>query len=228
MTDTTKSPDILIDFSHPLKNGRHEKFCQLYVTNPMNIGAIYREAGYETKDMEHGRINAYKLLRMDSVRGRIDWLVDERNKRLGLDGDDVIRGLYMMRDRCAGGQIVRDRQGNPITEFADVDGQEKLCIVWRSDVTGFLRASELLAKYHGLLVERSENVNITIDKEELEQKADEVLKNFRYSQTIDQKTGKPKDKAKIDGVIPVSTENQIDDTKKSHVTVYNDKGKAVA
>ena len=229
MTDTKNISAEKLDFSHPLKNLRHERFSQLYVTNPINIGAIYRESGYQSKDLEHGRQNAYKLLRMDTIRGRIDWLVAERNERLGLDGDDVIRGLYMMRDRCAGGQLVLDRQGKKVTEWVTVDGKEQLCVVWRNDVTGFLRASELLAKYHGLLVEKSESVVHNASDEKLEAKADDIIKNMNYSKTI-----KPsKNKASIDGdgstiPIPVSKDNYVDDTKKSDYVVYDGDGKAVS
>ena len=228
MTDTNKNPDQIADYSHPLKNQRHEKFCQLYVTNPFNIADIYRLAGYKCSNGETDRKNAYKLLRIDAVRGRVDWLVAERNERLGLDGDEVIRGLYMMRDRCAGGEVVRDRRGNPVTEFVNVDGEEKLCIVWRSDVAGFLRASELLAKYHGLLVERSENINVNVDKEDLERKADDFIHGLQYSKSIKPNQRKTKDTKDSKGSIPISTDNAVDDTPKSDYNVLNEDGVIVA
>ena len=229
MTDTNNNPNDKMDFSHPLKNQRHEKFCQLYVTNPFNIAVIYREAGYKCSNSETDRKNAYKLLRIDAVRGRVDFLVLERNERLGLDGDEVIRGLYMMRDRCSGGEVVRDRQGKPVTEWASVDGEEKLCIVWRADVTGFLRASELLAKYHGLLTEKSEVMHKSDHDEKTEAEADDILKNLRYSKTIKPNQRKGKDGSTVDKApIPVDTTNKVDTEEKSDYKVLNADGVVVS
>lgn len=226
MTDTSKKPDIKVDFSHPLKNLRHEQFSQLYVTSPFDVGVIYKEAGYKCSSHETDRVNAYKLLRMDTVRGRIKWLVEERNIRLGLDGNNVIKGLYMMRDRCAGGQPVLDRQGNFVTVFDENDNELK-CL-WKADVAGFNRASELLAKFHGLLVERTINTNVNVNTEKLEEEADEYINNIRYSRTIKPKDAQARlDSDKAKALIPIDSSNRIDDTIKSDIVVYDETGKVV-
>ena len=226
MTDTNINPDKKEDFSHPLKNKRHESFCQLYVTSPFNIGVIYREAGYKANTIETARVCASQLLTVPNVRGRVDFLVRERNERLGLDGDDVIRGLYMMRDRCAGGVPVLDRQGKFVTVW---DKDNELKCLYKMDVSGFNRASELLAKYHGLLVERSINVNHNIDDEKLETEADEVINNIRYSKTIKPSDRTGKDNTNSDAEpIPIDSSNRVDTTKKSDHIVYDEHGKVMA
>lgn len=227
MTDTNNNLSEKPDFSHPLKNLRHEKFCNLYVTSPFDTGAIYKDSGYQAKTIEVARVCASKLLTVANIRGRVDFLVRERNERLGLDGDDVIRGLYMMRDRCAGGQPVLDRQGKFVTIFDSKDNELK-CL-YKMDVAGFNRASELLAKYHGLLVERSESTVHNTTDEKNEALADDIIKNLRYSRSIKPTKRKGKDELGNDKpVIPVDSSNRIDDIKKSDYKVLNEDGVVVA
>jgi len=229
MTNTQTKSDQIADYSHPLKNLRHEQFCQLYVTSPFHIGIIYHEAGYKSSSAETDRVNAYKVLRKDTVRGRVAWLVAERNERLSLDGDNVIRGLYMMRDRCAEGHIVLDRQGKPITVLVETgDGETEMRVQWRCDVGGFNRASELLAKFHGLLVERSESVIHNASDEKLEHLADEFIKNLAYSNSIKPKIALTKEQMEDKAIIPIDSSNAIDDKKRSDYIVYDEQGKAVA
>ena len=229
MTDTN-NPDIKIDFAQPLKNKRHEKFSNLYVTSPFEIGVIYTEAGYKGATYESNRTNAYKVLRKDTVKGRIKYLSEQRNERLGLDGDNVIRGLYMMRDRCAGGQLVVDRQGNPITVFVDVGtGNREMCVVWKSDVAGFNRASELLAKYHGLLTEKVDvNVN-KVREEQIEATADDILAGLQTSKEMRNQLRIAK-KSKDDKLIeyPVDESDKVDETPYESPRVHtNDDGEPV-
>ena len=88
------------------------------------------------------------------------------------------------------------------------------------------RASELLAKFHGLLVERTINTNVNIDEQKLEDEADEVINNIKYSKTIKPKDKQTQiDKDKKDILIPIDSSNHIDDTKKSDYVVLDEQGK---
>ena len=93
------------------------------------------------------------------------------------------------------------------------------------DVAGFNRASELLAKFHGLLVERSESVVHSVDIAKLEQQTDDYIKNLNYSKSIDPKQAKTKTDIDGDGEIPISTDNAIDDKQRSDYKVLDEQGK---
>lgn len=181
----TKTPDIKLNVKIPLTNARQEKFCQLYVISPFGIHNIYFEAGYKSNSDAHALQNAFRLLRNDKVRRRIKWLNDERNIRLGLDGDNVIRGLYATRDKIADGQLMRDRQGRPVTQMVDMGkGKVEMCVVYKIDVAGFTRISELLAKYHNLLTDRVEVTDNRVREEVLEQQADDIIANLQVSKAM--------------------------------------------
>lgn len=209
MTDTKK----IGEGSQPLTNRRQEKFCQLYVTSPFGLHTIYRDADYKVKDDEDARSNAFRLLRMDRVRLRVKYLNNKRNVRLGLDGDNVIRGLYEARDKCVGGVIVRDRRGNPITEMVDIgSGRTEMHVVYRIDVAGFTRISEILAKYHGLLTDKVEVNDNRVVMDRLEAQADDILATLQQGNAMRRDISKVDTSKKIIGSYPIDEQGKVDTT----------------
>ena len=201
MTHENK-PEIKIDYSLPLKNPRHEAFCRLYVTSPFDLDIIYRDAGYKCSTPESDRKNAWRLLRVDAVRQRVKWLNDERNERMGLDGDNVIRGLYETRDKIAHGEVMRE-----------------MCIVYKIDVQGFTRISELLAKYHNLLTDKVD-VNVNHAREEkIEELADDIISTLQQGKDMRRSIAKKKTQSNVLTEYPVDEDGKVEQSKAEVIEV---------
>ena len=225
MTDTNKKQDNLTG-NEPLATRNREEFCQLYVVSPLNIGGIYRQAGYKPSSMDNARKDAYKLLRVPDVKLRIAFLVAERNERLGLDADNVIRGLFDSRDRCANSEILRDRQGKPITVEIDVKGVNiKHAVLWQFNANGFHKASELLARYFGILTDKVVVDDVRQLATKYDNEAEDIVESMVNS---DNMTYTPTKKTSIDEsdiIIPTDDSGKVDEYVKQPYKVVDEHGK---
>ena len=157
----------------------------LYVENPFNPQDTYLQAGYRPKNKETLKVNTSRLLHDANVIARIAWLRKERNHKLGRSAEDVIDGLWKIRDRClTEHSILRDRQGNAIevdVELWGKDGKSRIvkrCIVWQFDRASGLKASEMLAKHFGILTD-SLNINDGDRiKKQIDDEAQDVVTNL--------------------------------------------------
>ncbi|HDI2930611.1 TPA: terminase small subunit [Acinetobacter baumannii] len=74
--------------AEPLKNERHEKFCQEYIANPkLRISEAGLAAGYEKRQ------NAWDVFKRQDVQDRIAYLNLERMADLRVDQYMVIKNL---------------------------------------------------------------------------------------------------------------------------------------
>ena len=175
--------------SQPLNDLKRETFCLLYVDEPFFPQEIYKKAGYRPKSSGALRSATSRLLHDVNIQARIAWLRKERNNRLGRSADDVIDGIYTIRDRCLSGhEVIRDRHGDPIEVDVYVTGKDghqrtiKRCVIWKFDVQGAKGASELLAKYYGILTD-----NISVNdgdriKKEIDDEATDIVANLIANQ----------------------------------------------
>lgn len=74
----------------PLKNAKHELFCQHYIVH-FNAHKAYIEAGF--KDTIAARTAASKLLAKDNIQRRIQFLTQQRIKTVKINADYVLKRL---------------------------------------------------------------------------------------------------------------------------------------
>jgi phage terminase small subunit len=75
----------------PLKNQRHEAFCQAYAGKAFGFaGNAYREAGYHTRTDAAADSNGWKLLRKTEISSRVAFLREERRKQLAIDATRIL------------------------------------------------------------------------------------------------------------------------------------------
>ena len=171
--------------SQPLSEVKREAFCHLFVNNPFQPRVMYRQAGYKPKTDEACRVATSRLLHDVTVMDRVAYLRKELNHRLGRSADDVVSGIYEIRDRCLSeNKLVRDKRGKPIEVEIVVDSKDgltqvvKRCVIWQFDKVAGLKASELLSKYYGIL---TDNVSVNDGdaiKQRIDDEAEDVVANL--------------------------------------------------
>ncbi len=83
-------------------NRKHEIFCQEYLVD-LNGAAAARRAGYSEKSAAD---TSYELLQREDVQQRIEFLMEERRKRVGINQDYVLDSLLeISRTGSEGGRI---------------------------------------------------------------------------------------------------------------------------
>ena len=216
--------------SQPLKEIRRENFCLLYVENPFNPQDLYRQSGFRPNSKEACRVATSRLLHDVTVIQRIAWLRKERNKRLGRSAEDVIDGLWKIRDRClTENNVLRDRQGNPIEVSVEIwgkDGKSKIvkrCIVWQFDRASGLKASEMLAKHFGILTD-SLNIN---DGDKIKQQINDEAQDIVTNLLLNKEHGVQQDKDEVEDRVDKGYPTLPDPKARgevSHILSTNDDG----
>lgn len=225
MTDKNIITDTLTG-SEPLSTRNKERFCLLYVTSPYHVGAIYREAGYKPTTNKSATEGASRLLKDVNVQRRIAFLRHERDERIGRNADDVVAGLFDMRDKCAGGVIVRDRQGNPITIDINILGvKQRHAVLWKPDVAGFNRASELLARYFGILTDKVVVDDVRKLAEKYDNEAEDIIETMLNSDKMIYVPTKKDGTVTNETVIPVDESGKVDESVKRKYSVVDETGK---
>lgn len=116
-----------------------ERFCQAYLKH-LNLTLAYQEA-YPKASPSSARSAAPRLFANVRVQDRIAELQAERDTRVQVETDDILRSILEIRDRCMQGEPILDGEGKPTGE-------------WRFDARHALRANELLGKHKAMWVER--------------------------------------------------------------------------
>ncbi|MDH6354527.1 phage terminase small subunit [Dysgonomonas sp. PH5-45] len=148
MTDSQK---------HNLLTPRQEVFCREYLIDFNATQAAVR-AGYSSRSAKH---LGSRLLKNANVQLCVQNLMDERNRRLQIDSDYVLRQAVALHERCMQqvepktqrGKEVTDSQGNAVYEF---------------DATNALKALELIGRH----------VNVAAFKEKIEMTGDTMNAHF--------------------------------------------------
>lgn len=136
--------DVVKTKSKPLENKKHESFCQYYIID-FNGAAAAREAGYSEKT---AKVKASQLLTIVNVQERISALLEERNERVVITQDEVLRDLRQVKDRCM--QSVPVQVWSPgmqrYVDLTDEDGKT----VYKFDAHNAVKALDLLGKHAGI------------------------------------------------------------------------------
>ena len=104
---------------------RQEIFCAEFIKD-LNAIAAAKRAGYGKLSAER---NAYKFLKHEAIRKRIEELKEESFKRTAIDSDDILRRLVRIADRT-------EQEG---------------------DFNAAIRSLELLGKHKALWTEKTVN-----------------------------------------------------------------------
>ena len=115
---------------------KQDKFIREYIIS-LNQTDAARKAGYK-----HPDVAGTKLMKIDNIKKEIQKNMDERNERLAIDADYVLRELHSLYQRFT--QSVRpalnSKTGKPIK---DEDGNA----LYRFDGPSALKALELMGKH---------------------------------------------------------------------------------
>ena len=102
-------------------NAQMERFCQEYIKNPDNQTAAAAAAGYK-----NAAVSASRHMDNPKVQERIAELMKQRNKRVKIDADYVLRQSVKIHERCmqeiepftdAKGNHIHDEKGRPLYVF---------------------------------------------------------------------------------------------------------------
>ncbi|HEJ6958770.1 TPA: terminase small subunit [Serratia marcescens] len=102
-------------------NAQMERFCQEYIKNPDNQTAAAAAAGYK-----NAAVSASRHMDNPKVQERIAELMKQRNKRVKIDADYVLRQSVKIHERCmqeiepftdAKGNHIHDDKGRPLYVF---------------------------------------------------------------------------------------------------------------
>lgn len=122
-----------MDPSRPLKNARHELFCQHRAAG-LSADAAYTKAGYSPD-----RHNAAKLTTNNPVAERLEYLEEMNARAASVSVAFVVEGLVKNYHRAMRLEKVYDRKGEPTGE-----------LTYNGPVAN--KALELLGKHLGMFV----------------------------------------------------------------------------
>lgn len=123
---------------------KQKKFCREYLKD-FNATKAYVRAGYSKNG---ARQSAYRMLTNAYIQAYLTGLIQKQAEEDKITVSEIIQDLKLLKDRCMQEIEVRDKEGEPTGE-------------WRFDSAGANRSLELLGKYLGMFVERSElTINI--------------------------------------------------------------------
>ena len=122
---------------------KQKQFCQEYIIDFNSTQAAIR-AGYSEKTARS--IGSENLTKPD-IQEYLQILIQERNKRVEYNQDDVMRDLLEVKNRCMQAiPVMRfDKEEKEYIQEVDENGNE----VWRFDAQGALGALDKLAKHTG-------------------------------------------------------------------------------
>lgn len=170
-----------MDYSRPLKNAKHEHFCQL-VSNGESATQGYILAGYSENGAEQG---SSRLLRNVNVCSRLDYLrklkeqkhsetVNKVIEESGITKEWIINELIDNVKIAKSAEPVLDNDGNPIGEY-------------RTNIPAANKALELLGSELGMFVKKIESGKPgdfeRMSDDELERRLNENAEAIRLTQT---------------------------------------------
>lgn len=123
---------------------KQARFVQEYLVD-LNATQAAIRAGYSERTAY--RIGA-DLLQKTSLQNAIEAALKERERRVEVTQDQVLRDLLEVKERCLQRAPVTDMQKRQVQDEAGRD-------VWAFDAKGALRALELLGKHLGMFVDRA-------------------------------------------------------------------------
>ncbi|EMM3172373.1 terminase small subunit [Serratia marcescens] len=132
-------------------NAQMERFCQEYIKNPNNQTAAAAAAGYK-----NAAVSASRNMDSPKVQERIAELMKQRNKRVKIDADYVLRQSVKIHERCmqeiepftdAKGNHIHDDKGRPLYVFDAKAAISALNLVGKHvDVQAFKERVEVSGK----------------------------------------------------------------------------------
>ena len=132
--------------SGPLKNPRHEAFCQEYSQHG-NGGKAYRAAGYRASTDASAHTCAHKLLRKGEIRARADDLMREISERgvklLISERDQRVRCLQDFHDKLV--TVVKERA--EAVEMAGAPGGKTGLLCRRLKMIGSGKDAEIVEEF---------------------------------------------------------------------------------
>lgn len=128
---------------------KQQLFVREYMKDLHQTNAATR-AGYSPKTAGQ---QANRLLKNVKIQAAIEELRNERNERLNIDVDYVIKTVVETIERCSQAKPVYDRDGEPImTETPNGE----LAPAYKYDATNVLKGAELLGKHLGMFTDKVE------------------------------------------------------------------------
>ena len=138
-------------------NDRQRRFADEYLID-LNAERAAIRAGYSKR---YARRNAYKLVANECIKEYIKKRMDEKEKELIADQDEVLKYLTsVLRGESLSTEIVVEGLGNGVSEARTMDK--------KPSEKDKLKAAELLGKRYGLYTDKVETdidmeLNISID-----------------------------------------------------------------
>lgn len=138
-------------------NDRQKRFADEYLID-LNAERAAIRAGYSKR---YARGNAYKLVANECIKEYIKKRMDEKEKELIADQDEVLKYLTsVLRGESLSTEIVVEGLGNGVSEARTMDK--------KPSEKDKLKAAELLGKRYGLYTDKIETdidmeLNISID-----------------------------------------------------------------
>lgn len=139
---------------------QQQLFVREYIKDLHQTNAAIR-ANYSEKTAAQ---QASRLLSNVKIQNAIAELKAERNERLNIDADYVIKTIVETIERCSQAKPVYDKSGELVMTEAP-DGE--LAPVYKYDATNVLKGAELLGRHLVMFTDKSEvqtdgNININI------------------------------------------------------------------
>ena len=133
---------------------KQQLFVREYIKDLNATGAAIR-ANYSERT---ARQQASRLLSNVNIQQAIAELRDERNERLNIDVDYVIKTIVETIERCNQAKPVYDRDGEPVmTETPDGE----LAPAYKYDASNVLKGAELLGKHLGMFEPKADEDSST-------------------------------------------------------------------
>lgn len=139
---------------------QQQLFVREYIKDLHQTNAAIR-ANYSEKTAAQ---QASRLLSNVKIQNAIAELKTERNERLNIDADYVIKTIVDTIERCSQARPVYDKSGE-LVMVETPDGE--LAPVYKYDATNVLKGAELLGRHLVMFTDKSEvqtdgNININI------------------------------------------------------------------
>ena len=133
---TAQKPDKvsvrpIINYSKPLKNDRHEKFCQVYVKDPINClnNTLAYMAVYPKCTKVSAGVNGFQLLKNAIVVGRVQYLQKEVSDKAGVTNQMLMDELKKIGFSNIDDYLRIDNEGNVLgRDFENLD-RDKLAAI---------------------------------------------------------------------------------------------------
>lgn len=154
---------------------KQELFCQQYLID-LNATQAYKRAGFNPANDNVAGVEGHKLLRKPNVSTRIGELMDERSKKLLIDGFYVVQTLVEINQRCMA-KIKPVLEYDPVErkmiQKEDDEGQK----VYEFDSAGANRSIELLGKHLKMFTDKISN---SFEFERMtDDQIDEIIKRLK-------------------------------------------------